>query len=105
MLRSLLFPRFITKIELGYDRARLWYSFPLDTIASGGIRGASASGSLLTAFAPQPKHTRRHLNSEVKPPSEHDIQIYELHKAGKTARQLAETFAISESRVRVFIGQ
>jgi DNA-directed RNA polymerase sigma subunit (sigma70/sigma32) len=28
------------------------------------------------------------------------MQIYELHKAGKTARELGEMFGISESRVR-----
>jgi hypothetical protein len=44
--------------------------------------------------------SRRHLISGAKPPSERDIQIYKLHKAGKTARQMAEMFGISESRVR-----
>jgi len=46
------------------------------------------------------KKTRQHLKSEPKGPLERDMQIYELYKAGKTARQVAEMFGISESRVR-----
>ena len=100
VLRNLLFPRFITKVELGYDKARIWYSFPLDALAPGGVRGATASGSILTTFMIEEKKTRQHLKSEPKGPSERDMQIYELHKAGKTARELGEMFGISESRVR-----
>ena len=50
VLRNLLFPRFITKVELGYDKARIWYSFPLDALVLGGVRGATATGSILTTF-------------------------------------------------------
>lgn len=96
VLRNLLFPRFITKIELGYDRARLWYSFPLEMLAPNGVRGATATGSILTAFMIEGKKTRQRLKSEPKGPSERDMQIYELHKAGKTARELAEQFGLSE---------
>lgn len=99
VLRSLLFPRFITKIELGYDRARLWYSFPLDTLAPGGIRDAVATGSILTTFMIEGKKTRQRLKSEPKGPSERDMHIYELHKAGKTAREVAEQFGLSEQSV------
>lgn len=35
----ILTPRFITKVELGYDKALIWYSFPLDALAPGGIWG------------------------------------------------------------------
>lgn len=35
----ILTPRFITKVELGYDEALIWYSFPLDALAPGGIWG------------------------------------------------------------------
>jgi hypothetical protein len=83
-----------------YDRARLWYSFPLDARALDGVHGASATGSILTTFASEEKKTRQHLKSEPKGPSERDMQIYESHKAGRKARELAEMFGISESRVR-----
>ncbi len=75
-------------------------SFPLDALAPGGVRGATASGSILTTFMIEGKKTRQHLKSEPKGPSERDVQIYELHKAGKTVRELGEMFGISESRVR-----
>ena len=101
VLRSLLFPRFITKIELGYDKARIWYSFPLDTLAPGGMRVAAATGALLTSLDDkEEKKTRRPLQCELKGPLERDMQIYELHRKGMTARQVAEMFGISESRVR-----
>ena len=100
VLRNLLFPRFITKVELGYDKARIWYSFPLDALAPGGDRGATATGSILTTFMIEGKRTRQRLKSEPKGPSERDMQIYELHKNGMTARKLAEVYGISESRVR-----
>jgi len=100
VLPNLLFPRFITKVELGYDWARIWYSFPLDALAPGGIRGATATGSIMTAFMIEKKRTRQHLKSEPKGPSERNIQIYELHKAGKTARELAEQFGLSVSGIR-----
>jgi hypothetical protein len=100
VLRSLLFPRFITKIELGYDRARIWYSFPLEMLAPNGVRGATATGSILTTFMIEGKKTRQHLKSEPKGSSERDVQIYELHRAGKAAREVGKMFGISESRVR-----
>lgn len=99
VLRDLLFPRFITKVELGYDTARIWYSFPLDALTSASIRGATATGSIQTTFMIEGKKTRQHLKSGPKGPSERDMQIYELHKAGKTARELAEQFGLSEMRV------
>jgi hypothetical protein len=99
VLRNLIFPRFITKIELGYDRARLGYSFPLDTLAPGGIRGAMATGSILTTFMMEENKTRQRLKSEPKGPSERDMQIYELHRAGKTACEVAEMFGLSEQSV------
>jgi hypothetical protein len=40
-------PRFITKVELSYDKARIRYSFPLDALTPGGVRGATASGSIM----------------------------------------------------------
>jgi len=86
---------------LGYDRANLWDSFPLDTLAPDGVRGATATGSILTTFMIKGKKTRQHLKSEPKWPSERDMQIYELHKNCMTARQVTEMFAISASRVRV----
>lgn len=43
----------------------------------------------MTAFMIEKKRTRQHLKSEPKGPSERNMQIYELHKAGKTARELA----------------
>jgi DNA-binding NarL/FixJ family response regulator len=46
------------------------------------------------------KRTRQHLKSEPKGPSERDMQIYELHKAGKTTRELAEQFGLSVSGIR-----
>ncbi|MEW5873212.1 MAG: hypothetical protein AB1894_28390 [Chloroflexota bacterium] len=100
MLRSRLFPRFITKIELGYDRARLWYSFPLEMLAPNGVQGATATGSILTTFMIEGKKTHQYLKPEPKGPSERDMQIYELHKAGRKALELAEMLGISESRVR-----
>lgn len=65
-------------------------SFPLDALAPGGVRGATATGSILTTFMIKKKRTRQHLKSEPKELSERDMQIYELHKAGKTAREVAE---------------
>jgi len=59
-------PCFITKIDLGYDKARIWYSFPLDALAPGSIRGATATGSILTTFMIEKKRTRQHLKSESK---------------------------------------
>lgn len=98
-LRTLLFPRFITKVELGYDRARIWYSFSLDSLTSEKFQGAAATGSILTNYQPEGKQTRRRLKSEPKGPSERDLRIYELHQAGKTAKELGEMFGISEQRV------
>lgn len=46
------------------------------------------------------KKLRQHLKSEPKGPTERDIQIDELHKADKTARDFEEMFGISESKVR-----
>jgi hypothetical protein len=46
------------------------------------------------------KKTRQHLKSEPKGFSKRDMQIYELHKAGKTARKLSKMFGISKSMVR-----
>ena len=94
VLRNLLFPRFLTKVELGYDRARLWYAFPVE-----GHRGVVAQGMMTTEFAPG-KRTRRHVETEPKGPSERDLRIYEMHKGGMTAREVGEVFGISESRVR-----
>jgi hypothetical protein len=37
-------PRFITKVDLGYDRARISYSFPLDVLAPGSILTAFMKG-------------------------------------------------------------
>ena len=88
--------RFITKVETGCGKARVWYSFLLDALAPGGVRGATATGSILTTFMIEKKRTRQHLKSEPKGPSERDVKIYELHKAGKTARELAEQFGLSE---------
>jgi len=50
--------RFIHKVKLGYDRARVWCSFPLDAFASGGVRGTAASGSILTTFMIEKKRMR-----------------------------------------------
>jgi hypothetical protein len=80
----------ITKDELGYDKAGLWYSFPLDALMPGSVWGATATGSILTTFMIEGKKTRQHLKSEPKGPSERDMRIYELHKVGKTACELAE---------------
>ena len=98
VLRNLLFPRFITKVELGYDKARIWYSFPLDALAPGGVRGATASGSILTTFMIEGKRTRQQLKSEPKGPSERDMQIYELHKAGKTALENWQNSFVYQNR-------
>ena len=99
VLRSLLFPRFITKVELGYDRARMWYSFPLDVLSPAVAHGMAAAGSILVLFTANANKTRRRQKSEPRPPSERDVQIYELHKAGKTVCELAEQFGLSEKRV------
>lgn len=60
------------------------YSFPLDALAPGGVRGAIASGSILTTFMSEGKKTCQRLKSELKRPSERDMQIYELHKGHET---------------------
>jgi len=87
-------------IALMKDKARIWYSFPLGALAPGGVRGAVATGSILTTFMIEGKKTRQHLKSEPKGFSKQDMQIYELHKAGKTTRELSKMFGISESMVR-----
>jgi len=46
------------------------------------------------------KKTCQRLKSEPKGPSERDMQIYELHKAGKTTCELAEQFGLSVSGIR-----
>ena len=50
--------RFITKVETGCGKARVWYSFLLDALAPGGVRGATATGSILTNFISEEKKTR-----------------------------------------------
>ena len=45
-------------------------------------------------FMIEEKKTRHHLKSEPKGPSERDMQIYELHKAGKTARRIGRKVRI-----------
>jgi DNA-binding NarL/FixJ family response regulator len=87
-------------IALVKDKARIWYSFPLVALASGGVWGAAATGSILTIFMIEAKKTRQHLKSELKGFSKRDMQIYELYKAGKTARKLSKMFGISKSMVR-----
>ena len=54
--------------------------------------GRKATGSILTTLMIEGKRTRQHLKSEPKEPSERDVRIYELHIAGKTAREVAEQF-------------
>jgi len=83
-----------------YDRARIWYSFSLDALAPDSVRGATATGSIMTTFMIEGKKTRQHLKSEPKGPSEWDMQICELHKAGRTTRELAEQFGLSVSGIR-----
>ena len=94
VLRNLLFPRFITKVELGYDQARVWYSFPLE-----GSKGVVVKGEMMAEFA-EVKRSRRKLESEPKGPSERDLRIYELHKGGKSTCELAEQFGLSKSAIR-----
>ena len=71
-------------------------SFPLDALGPGGVRGTTATGSILTTFRIEEKKTRRRLKSEPKGPSERNMQIYELHKVGKTTGELADMFGLSE---------
>jgi len=69
-LRNLLFPRFLTKVALGYNTARLWYSFPLDPIAD-------SAGRTVTTFAAPQAQTRRRIKNG---PSERDLEIFARHK-------------------------
>jgi len=55
-------------------------SLPLDALAPGGVRGATATGSILTTFMIEGKKTRYHLKSEPKGLSERELQIYELRE-------------------------
>jgi len=60
-----------------------------------------ATGSVLKTFMVKGEKTLHRMKSEPKPPSERDMQIYELHKARKTAQDVGEIFGVSESWVRV----
>jgi len=95
VLRNLLFPRFITKVELGYDRAKVWYAFPIE-----GYKGVEARGMMVAELAGEGKKTRRRLKAASRGPSERDLKIYELHKGGKSTRELAEQFGLSKSGIR-----
>ncbi|HPH98425.1 MAG TPA: recombinase family protein [Anaerolineaceae bacterium] len=103
-LRALLFPRIITQVELGYDRVRIIYSFPLSELAKQDPRLARwvGNGSIVTMIEKKrkkPENARPVKKEKPTAKQKRNQQIYEEFLAGMTCKALAEEFKVSEQIV------
>ena len=94
-MKKILFPHFITRVELGYRRVRMHYAFPVD-LQQSQERAVFPAGVIETTFDAK---RRSRPKRPPRPTSARDWEIYNRHMAGETIRALANQFGLSETRV------
>lgn len=93
-LRELIFPHFVTRVELGYDLAHIEYTFSLEPEDASQTLGVLGKIKTMFIDIPQPKRPPR-----KQQPNPRNIEIFERHLAGETIRQLAGAYKLSMQRV------
>lgn len=95
--RDFLFPRFVSKIELGYDVAKIWYAYPFEDYQAGRVPVTVGSFQI---SLPQIKYSRKKRKRVHHSPSERDLKIYRLHVDEHVkVKTLAQQFGLSEKRI------